>query len=735
MSSRTRTHVPVTQRTWRVLQRLGAVGLVGAMLSVPASFGQAPSQPAPVDFAKQVVPLLTQAGCNSGACHGAAAGRGYLTLSLFGSRPGSDYETLLHSLPGRFVDLQTPDSSLIVQKPSGYLEHGGGVRLDSDGEAFELLRRWIEEGAAAGSMATVQQLTLTPGLSLELEVGESCQLEATAAWSDGSQHRVTPWLAMEGARPAGTPDAPVTFQRQTSDTQDGLAITPQLPGYWPITVRFGAQVVTLQLWVRSPTTASPPAASPATSQHRGRIDELVEIASARAGVPLSTPCPPPLLARRLWLDLLGRHPSDAQWQAAAAAIERGEQAAVVDRLLSSGEFENRAAEEISDWVADASQSSQAAAPLAAAISQALARDDNLRNLVRGMLLVDESGPSELPALNRFHQFAADPRARAELVAAAWLGVRVGCAQCHDHPLDHWTQDDYFAMAACWAEIEPGTGQGTAVRRIAERTTTDLRTGQPAIARLPKQPQNLADISTTAPDALFVDWLCHADNRQFQRNLANRVWQWLMGSALVKEVDDHRATNPAINPELLEHLSDTLLQHQFALKPLVREIVLSEAYARDAGRQPTELAFRLAACRPPKPIRRNLQLLITDALGASPVQAEQPSEGTMTMMMVADEGCSRNRQCEDPLAESLELVAGESINRTVRSVVEREILQRPDPIDLLQQFYRRLFGSPPSEAQVAAWRSELADSPPNSTQAWLEDILWSWIVSQEFRLLY
>ncbi len=308
------------------------------------------------------------------------------------------------------------------------------------------------------------------------------------------------------------------------------------------------------------------------------------------------------------------------------------------------------------------------------------------------------------------------------------------AQCHDHPLDHWTQDDYFSLAACWAEIEPSPG---GARRIPQRTTTDLRTGRAAVARLPgeKMPR---DVWSMPADHALVDWLCDEEHTQFADNLANRLWTWLMGSGLVEEVDDHRATNPAINPELLRHLRNSLVQQHFSLRGLVREIVLSQAYARDSHLELSPIEARLVIARRANPIALPLEQMLSSAMGAGPLPsaAAALSETTEMMMAVESAACTRGAACTDPFSESLELVSGSSLNSLIVSVVAQEWNQRQSPIEQLASFHERLFGVPGTEQQQTQWQGWLNETDPSqAAQQLVEDILWSWVVSDEFRRLH
>jgi hypothetical protein len=694
-----------------------------------------------VDFAKHIIPLLTQAGCNSGACHGAAAGRGYLSLSLFGSRPRHDYEMLQFALPGRFIDGEQAESSLVLQKPSGFLDHGGDVRFETESESYQLLRDWLRGGAVRGSLSELQKLSISPNLSIECALGASVQVSATAHWRDGEQQQVTQWLLVTGAQPMDSEDVQVGYRHAVTEKNFRvLEITPRHTGYWPITLRFGSEVQTLQLWVHDQKPNEAELSGP-----KSKIDAFVDKANLRVGNRVASTCEAYVLARRLWVDLLGRHPTQDEWQAASAEIQDGHKLAVIDRLLASEEFCKNAGQLIANWIAQASRVDRSTTRLANAISQALQRNDDLKQLAYDMLRVDEN---ETNALNTFHQFANDPRTRAELIASMWMGVRLNCAQCHDHPLDHWTQDDYFSAAASWAEIEPSD---LGARRISQRTTTDLRTGRAAIPRLPTS--NELAYRNMPMDLVFVEQLCATDNPHFAPNIANRLWAWLIGSSLVEDVDDHRATNPAINPELLTYLCLSLKENSFSLRSLVREIVLSDTYARSTLPNVNRTAERLGAGRTAKPIAIPLKDLLSNALAPKGLNSGPRANGLLkpsftddvmqSMMDSSELGCARGRPCPDPLSLSLEMVAGEDLNQRIALAVEQHWDGQSSPEALLADFYQRLFGVEAGVELHAVWKTHLEERGPNlgtdqqaqGVRLLVEDIVWSWIVSDKFRLLH
>lgn len=725
--------------------RSSAFLLVTLLSAVSAETSVTASDSPSVSFSKEIVPLLTRSGCNTGACHGAAAGRGYLRLSLFGSRPKDDFESLLHSGGGRLINFSEPEESLLLLKPTEQLEHGGGERLQFDGQAYGKLLTWIQHHAPSDGLQPVAALEIQQGSELTIAVNTTARLTVGAIWhgAGGEQPQIrTDLISVVGAGETGQgADDPVTFERR----EDHLLLTGHRVGYWPVTVRVGAVAEAVGVWVSPARPAATVKHEPANAS--AEIDFLAGVYSGRSGVKPSQTCSTPLLVRRLWIDLLGRHPTQEEWTEAARRIDAGEKAEVVDELLSSKDFFRQCASEITSWVTDASVGKYARSPtrLRGAIETQLSVSDDMRVLVLQMLRV----PNDVAAgpLTEFHQFASDPRERTELVADAWMGVQMGCAKCHDHPLDSWTQDDYFSMSACWAPIQVGER----VKRLPRRTTTDLRTELPAVAALPQlalagNAVAAQDSAAPADDHAFVAWLVSKENPYFDDNISNRIWAWLIGEGLVSPVNDFRSTNPPIAADLLKHLNSVFRRNKNSIRAVVHGIVLSDTYARKSSPMTTRLSRVLGASRQPKKIAMSTVQLTKQLFGAMPVTAAGDAAAEDTMMMSLDrDSCTRTVACADPFSDRLRLVTGEDLIAEIRGGVLGMTQESPDldPLQLLSALYIRIFGVHASGTTQSNWSRLLVENQTAQSasdekfagQEVVEAILWSWIVSDKFRSLY
>ncbi len=696
-----------------------------------------PTQSNP-SFAREVLPLLTKAGCNAGACHGAAAGRGYLGLSLFGVDAKRDFEAIVHAPASRLLDFANIDASLLLQKPTGQQEHGGETRIEYGSEDYKTLKQWIAAGAQVGPSDELLPLDIQPGGNLLLEVGEARDLTVSAHWKSGASSIANRWLAVSGAslprseKQAASPGSVAQPAAPNPGLEyrfadDKIVLTAKRSGYWPLTLRYGSAVKVVQVWVRprDAVLVSRPSGKPG-------IDELVARAAAWVGETGEPACSDELLVRRLWMDLWGEHPALEAWQSAVRRIKEGALHEVVDELLADPRFANRVAEQLTGWVSAASMRSGDRGGFQKVVAKQIAQDASVQRLARKMLTVDSKSQAEDYRLNAFHDFADNPRSRSELVASVWLGVRIGCAQCHDHPLDKWTQDDYFALAACWAEIESTGGKR---RRVAGRTTTDLRTGRDAIAGLPVDGAIDAQESV---DIALVKWITSSENDLFAANVANRVWYWLIGVGLVDEVDDFRETNPAINAPLLDRLADILRENDYSVRHLVRDVVLSDAYARASSVGATALHSRLGVQRVVKPLDVPLENLVQQVFGLE----DQPTrtDTSESTMMMADEPseCTRAIACGDPFGNSMQLVVGERLNGLIHSGVTQMASDHHSAsrLQMCDDLHQRMFGDL-MQPQQRSSVGELLSAASSLTEELeiVEDIVWSWIVSDTFRKLH
>jgi len=690
------------------------IALAGVLICLAGA-----AEPRPqLDFDTEIIPVLTKSGCNSGACHGAAAGRGGLHLSLWGTDPAADHEHLVHEFEGRRVNTFFPERSLVLRKPTGEVDHGGGVRLDLDSPGGQRLLEWIRQGARRQPGPRLIRLDLNP-VSLVTAMRSPFQLRATAAFDDGSTRDVTPWTVFQ-----------VTDPSALEIDARGLANSLR-PGQHVILARFLHQVTAVT--VITPYQSRPASASTADSQIDAEIAQRLDLLGLVPGESADDAT----FLRRVTLDLTGRLPVPEDTLEFLGDSDPDRRVKWVDRLLASPTFAEFWTLRFSKWLRLHSlpNDSEGLRVYGAWLRANLNSDEGLHTLARALLTAEGDSHTVGPA--NFARMVPDARTQAELAGRFFLGVRLECANCHNHPLDRWTQDDYHGLAAIFARLD----RGRIVRVLERGAVTNPKTGDPAVPRIP----GVRDLPETAdPRVAFADWLTDEGRPQFARAMINRIWGSLLGRAFVEPYDDLSETNPATHPQLLSHLTDWWIAHDLRLRDLIRAIVLSEVYGRasDPGRSVPRF-FAQAHWRP---LESEVLLdAIADVTGIpEPLEAassraiEILDPLTVSRSLDLLGRCPLSQDCAEitqrqGLATHLHLMNGELLNSRITSAHGQLSLQMEAGMtdaDLVREFYIRALCRLPTEAESRAWAQRLS-GPVESRRARLEDFVWSLLYCDEF----
>jgi hypothetical protein len=537
-----------------------------------------------VGFANEVVPTFTKLGCNAGSCHGKASGQNGFKLSLFGFEPGEDYEYLVQEGRGRRVFVAAPESSLLLLKATGQIAHGGGKRLEKGSASHTLLQRWIEQGAPndTSGTPTVQRLDVLPR-ERRLDRTGTQQMIVIAYLSDGSTLDVTQLAQFEANAP-----------ELVAVTPAGLVSAKGRPGSAAIMARFRSHVGVLRVTVPlgAPVADLPPA--------RNFIDELVFKKLKELGLPPSAFCDDGTFLRRVTVDIAGQLPTKEETLQFLADNDPQKDEKLVNRLLASGDYADYFANKWSAVLRNRRPSDkddpQPTAAFHAWIRDSLNQNKPYDRFVREILTVE--GELSTSPLLVWYREVKEPTAQLEDVAQLFLGQRIQCARCHHHPLEKWSQQDYYGLAAFFSRLEikdavpPKKGKKG---KKGEKDQPDTP-GQPfrvsfksgkAEATNPRTNQKVRpaglggpelDIAPeTDPRQKLVDWLTAKDNPYFARALVNRYWKHFLGRGLVDPEDDLRITNPPSNEELLDALAKHFIEHNYDLKDLVRSICSSRVY--------------------------------------------------------------------------------------------------------------------------------------------------------------
>ncbi|PHS15773.1 MAG: S-layer protein [Blastopirellula sp.] len=544
-------------------------------------------------FRNHVQPVLAKKGCNTGGCHGALSGKGGFKLSLQGYDSDADYFNIVKQDRGRRVEFFDPARSLFLTKPSTAIPHKGGLRLDVDTQEYEIVSQWIAAGAKPPQDADpiVERLEIFPKQSLH-KLGESQQFVVNAVYSDGRTEDVTRWVKW-----SSTNDAVC----QIDDT--GTASTVG-PGEGAIVAWYASKLAIARATV--PFQQKDKSVSDKKADQRkpkNLIDEQVDRQLARLNLTASGNCTESEFVRRVYIDTVGRLPSVEETREFLTDSSAEKRDQLIDQLLASSDFVDYWTYQWSD-ILMLNGNLLRPDPLKAYyqfvydhVEKNTPWDEFVRQIVTSTGVSTENGATNFFAL---HQ---TPEDMTENASQAFLGLSIGCAKCHNHPLEKWTNDQYYAMANMFSRVKAKgwggeTRNGSGVRTLYVVNSGELvqpRTGKPQ-PPTPLDGRPLAFDDTSDRRVAFGDWLTSTENPYFARAITNRIWANYFGVGLVESVDDLRVSNPASNEPLLAALEAFVIENKFDLKALMKIILQSNAYQRtsrvlDGNREDTRFYSR------------------------------------------------------------------------------------------------------------------------------------------------
>jgi hypothetical protein len=537
---------------------MGRVGVVLGFLLLGTGSVQAGDS---VEFRRDVIAALSRAGCNSGACHGSPQGKNGFRLSLRGGDPDLDFNTLVKEQGGRRVNLQRPEESLFLLKGSGRVSHQGGALFGRDSAVYTVLKRWVEEGCRDDKPSPLVKLEVTPSRA-KLDQPKQ-QLSAKAHFADGTSRDVTDLTVFTTAATDAsvTPGGLVTFNR----TADVSILARYLDG---IT---GARLAYVERDPKFAFTSPPPA---------NAIDELVFARQKQLQLLPAAVAADEVFLRRVYLDAIGTLPTVDEARDFLDSKDADKRSKLIDKLLARDEFALFWALKWADVLrgSPTTISERGVHSFHRYLVKMVGEDRPITDLARD-LLTSSGNTLNKPGAN-FYRVARTPEEAAETAAQLFLGVRVQCAKCHNHPFESITQTDYFGLAAFFAQVQfKGSQFGLDDEIVFVQPGREV---QNPLTRRPQPPVAFGvKAGPFAPDddrrRAFADWLTKPGNKYFAPSVANRVWFHLMGKGIVDPVDDFRDTNPPSNPELLQLLAEEFAKNGYRLKPLVRFILNSRTY--------------------------------------------------------------------------------------------------------------------------------------------------------------
>jgi hypothetical protein len=708
-------------------------------------------------FRNDVLPVLAKTGCNMGACHGALAGKGGFRLSLRGYDPASDYFTMTQQDRGRRIELADPGRSLVLAKPTGAIAHKGGVRFEVESPEYRIISEWIATGAAGPQEADpeVDHLEILPGRSMQT-VGSTQQMLVLAHFSNGEVRDVTPWVKW-----TSTNDAVARIDDHGRATIMGA-------GEGAISAWYSQKISIANITVPYPAgdfvagSALPP---------QNFIDELVDRQLVRLNIPASPLCDDATFIRRAFLDTIGTLPTIEETTAFLDDRSPEKRVRLVDSLLARKEYVDYWTYKWSDLLTINGTRLRPPAVksyymwLRERVEKNVPWDEVVRDILTATGKSDENGATNFYALQQ------SPEDMTENACQAFLGLSIGCAKCHNHPLEKWTNDQYYGMASLFSRVKAKGWGGESRNGDGMRTLYVAPAGelvQPRTGK-PQQPRPLdSDPIPFEEEAdrriKLAEWMTSPENPYFARSITNRVWANYFGVGLVMPVDDMRVSNPASNEELLAAASKYVVDQQFDLKSLMRAILVSNAYQRSAEPLPGNRAEQRFYSRY-YPKRLTAEVLhdaivqVTDEptaftqiafQGADKEKTDFYPKGTRAIQLYdsAVESyflqtfgrhqrrvtCECERSDEPTMVQVLHIANGDTVNSKLKdpknrigSLLESKLANS----DLIDQAYLVALSRKPTDSERKPLLEALEAASEEERREVVEDLFWAILSTREF----
>jgi hypothetical protein len=689
-----------------------------------------------ISFKLDIMPIFMRAGCNQGGCHGAARGKDGFRLSLFGFDAEGDHYRLTREMPGRRINLTTSAESLLIEKSTGKVPHTGGGRIKEGDPYYKDMIRWMEAKAPLdpATIPTPISLEIFPKNAVLDGKGEAQQMVVRAKYSDGSDRDVTSlalFLSNNDNSAKISPDGLVT------GSERGEAFI--MARFATFTV--GSQVLVLPKGLKF--------AWPKVEENN-YIDTLVHAKLKKLRIEPTTVCDDETFLRRVFLDVVGVLPSPEEHTKFMTSKDPKKREILVDDLLSRKDFAEL-------WVLKWAELLQIRSSNDVSYKAMLLYYNWLQDKIARNVPVNEwvqellgasGGTFKSPATN-FYQNERDLLKVTENVAQVFMGMRIQCAQCHNHPFDRWTMNDYYGFSAFFSQI--GRKGGDDPRELVIFNSRGGEVSNP-VTKQQMKPKFLGGIE---PDLKGQDrreamgkWLASPENPYFATSLANRVWQHFFGTGIIDEVDDVRISNPASNPELLAELGKKFTGYKYDFKKLVRDICLSRTYqlstrTNESNAGDTRNFARSYLRRIKAETFLDCICQVTDTKNKFPglpvgARAVQIADGSISNYFLSTFGratretvCSCEVRLEPTLSQSLHLLNGDAMTQRILqgNLIAKRLAEKKSHAVIIEELFVRCVSRKPTAEEVAKLTKLVAEEK-DQKQA-LEDVFWSLLNSREF----
>lgn len=719
---------------------------------------QGAKEPMPIRFTTDVISILTHAGCNSGACHGALAGKGGMKLSLRGYDPVADHHVITQQALGRRLDRTHPEESLFLLKPLAKMHHGGGTRIEADLPEYHLLLNWLKQGAAAPQAddPRVVRLAVYPP-NIRLVPGSELRVIVQAFYNNGMVRDVTRWCKFNSSE-----DAVASLEEDNHVKVKG-------PGEASIIAWFNNQIAISSIRVPYdyPAVALPVSGSMQRGILHNRIDGLVNQKLMELRLKPSPLCSDEEFIRRAYLDTLGLLPTLAEQDRFFKDTAPDKRSKLIDSLLERPEYIDFWTYKWSDLLLVSSRKlpQQAIWSFHQYIRHNVAQNVGWDRFARALITAQGSNLDN-GAVN-FFLLHKDVAERAETTSITFLGMSIGCARCHNHPLEKWTQDQYWQFANLFSRVGLFNGErgGEVIAKsLPGGEVLHLRRGIP-MPPTPLDGQSLPFDSTKDRREALADWLTAPENPYFAKAIINRVWRHLMGRGLVEPEDDLRLSNPSSHPELMAELEKSFIQSGYDVKGLIRLIMNSAAYQRSATALPenepdARFYSRFLVKRLPAEVLLDVYSQLTQVptpfnqvhaggtgglVGTNDypigIRAMQlPDTKVVSYFLDAfgrperEVACACERLEDATVTQALHLNNGETLNHKLRepqNLIGQWIKQKVPVEAMVDHVYRSALCRPPTMKEKENLIALLNKEPPEQRRELLEDLVWAVLTSREF----
>jgi len=706
---------------------------------------QLPSQPVACSFRQDVMPVLSKAGCNAGACHGYSLGKNGFKLSLRGADAEKDYLALTDEFAERRINRNNPDASLLLLKPLGDLPHEGGVRMDRGSVMHETLRRWIAESAKDDppTLPKLVSVSIHPEKVVSLPRSKQ-QFQLVAHYSDGSVRDVS-----------RTGIFNVNIERVAKVDDAGLVSVNNL-GETAIVARYEGIFAVANLIVLPPDQGFK--AAPVPQDNIVDRDVITKLNDLR--IRPSEVTDDERFLRRMMVDLIGVQPAPEEVLAFVADQDSGKRDKIIARTMQRNEFVDWWSLKWGDLLQNSRNTSSDRAVYAFRewIRASIARNMPLDEFAREVLTARGSSMDNPAAA--FYAVSKDPDDTIQRVTQVFCGVRMLCARCHPHPFEHWTQGDYYGLHSFFNQvsIKPDPRQvgvlnaKTILLNLAAPSSTNPRTGQLQPPRYLGGGEPALEAGTDRR-AEYARWLTAPENPHFARSLVNRIWSYFFNRGIIDPVDDLRSTNPPINGPLLDSLTKEFVEHKFDMRHLMKIIIESRTYQRSSIPNETnghdDMNFSHAI-----PRRLPAEALLDSVVQATGVKenfggvpagftASQLPDGNVLSPFLAMfgkpqrmESCECERDLSTNMLQALHFINGQAILSRVTNPAGRPALllqKKPADDELINQLYLWSLARRPTEPERALAAKFIAAGGDKRNEA-AQDLMWALLNSRDFTML-